>query len=335
MVDDSKAFPWPKTRVAVLGGGGFLGNHLVARLRALDCEPAIPRTADGWDFRQLESALDFFAEYRPEFVFNCAARQGGLAYQQLYPADIYYDNMLLGLNITHAAQRSGVRKLINALPACSYPGYLDHVLNETDYWSGPLHESVVNYGFTKKAQVVQGGCYRKQYDFCSIHLLLTNLYGPGEHFHPDRSHALAALLRKFVEAKRDNSPRVTLWGSGRPVREWLFVADAAQALVLAAERYDESEPLNVCTGKGISIANLAALIKEIVGYTREIRYDATKPDGALMKSFGNSRIAHLLGWRPTTSLRDGIEQTLAWFEANYESATSQSESLLSPSMLRT
>ena len=314
---------WKTTRVAVVGGGGFLGGHLVKELANRECQPLIPRTADGWDFRELKSATEFFQEHQPQIVFNCAARQGGLAYQQKFPAEIFDDNLLLGLNTMRAARETGVEKYINVVAACSYPGYFDGVVNEDDYWSGPLHETVVNYGFTKKAQVVQGWCYKRQYDFNSVHLLMTNLFGPGEHFHPDRSHGLAALLRKFYEAKRDGSPNVTLWGTGRPVREWLYVRDAAEALILAAESYDEIDPVNVSLGGGLSIKELASLIQEIVGFQGDIVYDKDMPDGALMKAFANDRFKAQTGWTPRTPLRAGIEETLAWFEANYDHATSE------------
>ena len=314
---------WENASVAVLGGGGFLGSHLVDQLRQLGCEPAVPRTAEGWDFREYESVERFFVEHPSQVVFNCAARQGGLGYQRTHPADIFFDNMRLGLNSMHAAHKAGVEKYVNVVAACSYPGYVDGVLSEEDYWSGPLHESVVNYGFTKKSQVVQGWCYDRQYDFKSIHLLMTNLFGPREHFHPDRSHGLAALLRKFYDARQDGSPDVTIWGTGKPVREWLFVRDAVDAIVLAAERYDDVSPLNISTGGGLSIMELALLIKEIVGFDGELVLDSTKPDGALVKTFTNDRVQSAIGWQPSTSLRDGIRETLDWLESNYPHATEE------------
>jgi GDP-L-fucose synthase len=189
--------------------------------------------------------------------------------------------------------------------------------------SGPLHESVVNYGFTKTSQVVQGWCYDRQYDFKSIHLLMTNLFGPREHFHPDRSHGLAALLRKFYDARESGAPDVTIWGTGKPVREWLFVRDAVDAMVLAAERYDDVSPLNISTGGGLSIMELALLIKEIVGFGGELVLDSTKPDGALVQTFTNDRVQSAIGWQPTTSLKDGIRETLEWLESNYAHATEE------------
>lgn len=317
------AIDWTSCRAAVLGGGGFLGSHVAELLRTKGCEPIIPRTADGWDFRVADNAAKFFQQEKPSVVFNCAARQGGLAYQQKFPADIYYDNLLLGLNSLHAASQNGVEKYVNVVAACSYPGYLDGAMSEADYWSGPLHESVVNYGFTKKAQVVQGWCYERQYGFTSNHLLMANLFGPREHFHPDRSHGLAALLRKYYEAKRNGADQVTLWGTGQPIREWLFVKDAAEALVTVAERYDSVEPLNVSVGGGLSIAELAELISGIVGFEGETVYDTSKPDGALVKTFSNDRIRQATDWEPRTALSDGIRQTLDWFDENYDAIVAE------------
>ena len=314
---------WGNARVAVLGGGGFLGSHLVDYLRERACDPVVPRTAAGWDFRELDSMRKFFHEHPCEIVFNCAARQGGLGYQRSHPADIFFDNMRLGLNAMHASHEAGVSKYVNVVAACSYPGYVDGVLSEDDYWSGPLHETVVNYGFTKKSQVVQGWCYDRQYQFKSIHLLMTNLFGPREHFHPDRSHGLAALLRKFYDARRDGTAEVVIWGTGKPVREWLFVRDAVAAMVQAAESYDDVAPLNISTGGGLSIMELALLIKDIVGFEGELVLDRTKPDGALVKTFANERVKEAIGWEPSTSLEDGIRETLAWFDANYAVATAE------------
>ncbi|MGB6045766.1 MAG: NAD-dependent epimerase/dehydratase family protein [Pirellulales bacterium] len=314
---------WSSSRVSVIGGGGFLGSQVARSLAARGCDPSVPRTAEGWDFRDPSSAQAFFEQHPTDVVFNCAARQGGLAYQRKFPADIFDDNLLLGFNTMRAAREAGVQKYVNVVAACSYPGYLDGMMSEADYWSGPLHETVVNYGFTKKAQVVQGWCYERQYGFNSIHLLMTNLYGPGEHFHPDRSHGLAALLLKFFDAKQNRLPKVEIWGTGRPVREWLFVEDAADAMIMAAEKYDNVEPINVSLGGGLSISELAEVIREIVGFEGELVYDTDKPDGALMKAFANDRLQQTVGWQPKTPLREGIRRTLTWLEANYATAIAE------------
>ncbi len=313
------------TRICVTGGQGFLGSRIVSRLRSKGADVVSVSRATGYDLRDPDAARRAFRTHKPEIVFNCAANQGGISYQRLYPATIMVDNMLMGLHAMDAAREAGIAKYVNIVAACSYPGYQDDgLLSEDKYWDGALHDSVLNYGITKKVQTVQGLMYKRQYGFNSIHLIMTNLYGPGEHFEPDRSHALAALMRKFYEAKRDNSPRVEIWGTGKPVREWMYVDDAADAVVRAAEVYDDVEPLNVGLGEGYTITELAETIKQIVDYKGDMFYDTTKPDGARRKVMDISRMRAALNWEPAVSLEPGIRKTLDWFVENYEAATSTS-----------
>lgn len=302
-------------RIVITGGGGFLGGHIVSELGKKGFQNIdIPRTKDGSDFRILENVLSYFSRKKPEVVFNCAAHQGGIWYDAQYPGQIYYDNLVMGANTMEAARRAGVEKYINIVAGCSYPGeYEGGVMKEEIYWNGPLHPSVVTYGITKKVQTVQGMVYKKQYGFRSVHIILTNMYGPGDHFEPDRSHALGALIRKFHEAKINNKPDVEIWGTGKPIREWLFVEDAAKGIVLAAERYDEVEPFNMGTGIGHSITELANIIKEIINYKGEIKYDTSKPDGAIKKVMDITRMKTILQWIPKTDIRDGIGKTYEWY----------------------
>ena len=307
---------WAKTRVAVLGGGGFLGSRTCEVLRRRGVvDIAVPRTADGWDFRDPASANAFFAETRPAVVFNCAARQGGLAYQRECPADIYRDNLLMGLHSMEAARSHDVERYVNVVAACSYPGYRDGQLSEADYWQGPVHESVMSYGGARRAHVMQALLYARQYGFGVLSLLMTNLYGPGEHYTPDRSHGLAALLVKIYRAKREGGP-VEIWGTGKPVREWLYVDDAAEALVLGAERYRDPQPVNVALGGGLSITELAHAIARVVGYDGDFVYASDKPDGALIKTFSVERFAAATGWKPEVDLEEGIRRSIAWLEAH-------------------
>jgi GDP-L-fucose synthase len=254
-------------------------------------------------------------------VFNCASNQGGLAYQKLHPAAIYYDNLMMGANTMEAARLAGATKYVNVIAGCAYPGEpADGILREDEFEAGPMHPTVENYGGTKRAAVLQAKCYRRQYGFDAVSLILINLYGPGEHFHPDRSHALAALLRKFWDAKQKSEPRVVLWGTGKAVREWLFVEDAAEGILRAAEIYSDALPLNIGVGAGASITSLAELIKGIVGYEGRIEYDITKPDGAIHKVADITRMKELLNWTPPTPLCEGIRRTLNWFVENYDQA---------------
>lgn len=312
---------WQDRTVVVTGGRGFLGSHIMEQVRALGAKPVSCSRTSGCDLRDLEQAVTFFSKYKPDIVINCASNQGGIAYQQLYPGTIYYDNLLMGANTMEAARLTGVKKYVNIIAGCAYPGDpRDGILREDEFEAGPMHPTVENYGMTKRAAVMQAKCYRRQYGFEAISLILINLYGPGEHFHPDRSHALAALLRKFYEARRDGLPEVVLWGTGRPIREWLYVEDAAEGIVQAAELYSDVEPLNIAVGQGYTIAELAAIIQEIVGYRGRIVYDSTKPDGALRKTGDIGKMKAILNWEPPTPIREGIRRTLDWFVANYDEA---------------
>jgi GDP-L-fucose synthase len=316
----SKQF-WQGRKVVVTGGKGFLGSHVVARLERLGAVVTEISRRTGHDLRVLDHGLRCFTEHEPQIVINCASNQGGIAYQKLYPGTIFHDNLLMGTNTMEAARLAGVKKYVNIVAGCAYPGEpRDGILREDEFEAGPLHPTVENYGATKRAAVMQAKCYRRQYGFDAVSLILINLYGPGEHFHPDRSHALAALLRKFYEAKRDQTPEVVLWGTGKAVREWLFVEDAAEGIIRATEEYADPEPLNIAVGKGQTIAELAALIQGITGYDGAVVYDTTKPDGALHKVGDITKMKRALDWEARTPIQDGIRRTLEWLVAHYDEA---------------
>ncbi len=305
-------------KVLVTGGSGFLGSHILKSLKkrgSTQCFSCSRRT--GIDLKNFEKTLAFLKEIKPDIIINCAAHQGGIRYQQIHPGTIYYDNLVMGANMMEAARRVEVKKYVNIVAGCSYPGeYEGGVMKEENYWDGPLHESVVNYGITKKVQTIQGRMYKKQFGFNSIHIILSNLYGPGDHFEPDRSHALAALLRKFHEAKMNNTPYAEVWGTGKPIREWLYVEDAAEGLIRAAEVYDEVKPINMGTGIGHTIAELAQIIQRIMGYKGRIQYDTSKPDGATKKVMDVTKMKNRLGWMPKTDIETGIRKTYDWYLKN-------------------
>jgi GDP-L-fucose synthase len=308
-------------KIAITGGNGFFGRHIIEKLEKYDCKVFVPRTKDGWDFRSRRKCLEYLKKVKPHIVINCAANQGGIGYHIGKQANLFMDNILMGLFLMETSQKVGVDKFINIVAGCSYPGYLTKKeLNEDDYWSGRIHDSIFSYGFSRKASVSYGLTLKKQYDFNSIHLIMANMYGPGEHFNPEQSKALAGLIRKIYEAKINNIPTVEVWGTGKPIRDWLYVKDGAEGILRAGEVYNDVEPLNIATGVGISVKELAETIKKITGYQGKLIYNTSKPDGALHKLFGIHKMKKELGWLPKTSMKNGIRETVSWFSKNYKTA---------------
>lgn len=308
-------------KIAIPGGNGFLGSHITEILSKTSCEISVPKTKDGIDFRRKEDCISYLNFTKPEIVINCAANQGGIAYHKGKQADLFMDNLLMGTYLMQASQQVGVKKFVNVVAGCSYPGYLEKdEMNEEDYWSGWLHDSIFSYGFARKASVVYGLALKRQYEFNSIHLIMANMYGPGEHFNPEQSKALAGLVKKIYEAKRDRASAVEVWGTGKPTRDWLYVKDGAEGILRAAVSYDDIEPMNIATGVGISVKELAETIRNVAGYTGKLVYNTSKPDGALHKIFGIHKMKKQLKWVPETPIEKGVEETFEWFSKNYEKA---------------
>ncbi|MFQ5881342.1 MAG: NAD-dependent epimerase/dehydratase family protein [Candidatus Methylomirabilales bacterium] len=301
------------------GGSGFVGSHIVRSLQEKGAKVFVPRSRE-YNLVSPEAARRMCDDHKPEVVIHGAAYYGGIWINQLYPGRICYENLLMGVNVMEACRASGVGKLVVLGTACAYPGYLEGELAEKDLWSGLPHETVMNYGIAKRVLAIQGVAYRKQYDFHSIHVILTNLYGPGDTFNPTRSHVVSALIRKFVEAAQAGGPHVEVWGTGRPVREFLYVEDCAEAVIRAAEVYDDILPLNIGTGVGTSIRQLAQLIQELSGHTGVISWNAEKPDGQMKKVLDVTRMTEVLHWTPPISLREGLAKTIAWYVANKDVA---------------
>ncbi len=308
-------------KVLVAGGNGFFGSHIVQKLQKIRCKIFIPRTKEGIDFRKRDDCFSYLGNTRPDILINCAANQGGIAYHKGKQADLFLDNILMGSYLLLASQHAGVKKFVNIVAGCSYPGYLEkNEMNEENYWEGRLHESIFSYGFARKASVVYGLALKKQYGFNSIHLIMANMYGPGEHFDPKQSKALAALIKKIYEAKKNNEPQVEIWGTGKPIRDWLYVKDGAEGVLRATVVYDDIEPLNIATGVGVSIKDVAETIKKVIGFKGKFIYNTKKPDGALHKTFGIHKMEQKLKWVPKTSIEQGIMETYKWFEKNYKKA---------------
>ncbi len=308
---------WSGKRVTVTGGAGFLGTHVVRRLQNMGAEVFVPRRRD-YDLTALDAGLTCLLEHPADVLIHAAAYYGGIGINVAEPATLYYENLVMGANLMEAARLTKVGKFVAIGTACSYPGYLEGHLKEDDLWAGPCHASVVNYGLTKKMMAIQGVAYQRQYGLDSIHLILTNLYGPGDSYNPERSHVVAALVRKWVEAEQSNAPSVEVWGTGKPVREFIYVEDCADAIVLAAEKHsDPAKPLNIGNGVGTTIRALAETVHEVSGFRGRMTWNVDKPDGAMMKVLDVSRMKQVLdGWVPPTDLRSGLARTVAWYRAN-------------------
>jgi GDP-L-fucose synthase len=308
-------------KIVVAGGNGFFGSHIIDKLQKVKCKIFIPKTKDGINFRRYKDCISYLSKTKPYIVINCAANQGGIAYHVDKEADLFLDNMMMGLYLMQASQQVGVKKFVNIVAGCSYPGYVENEeMNEDEYWNGERQESIFSFGFPRKASTVYGLALKKQFNFNSIHLIMANMFGPGEHFNPDQSKALAGLIKKIYEAKKNNLPAVEVWGTGKPTRDWLYVKDGAEAILRATVFYDDVAPLNIATGVGISVAKLAETIKRVVGYKGKLIYNTEKPDGALHKTFGIKKMKSVIHWVPSTPIEKGIKETVEWFDKNYKSA---------------
>lgn len=306
-------------KVLVTGGGGFLGGWLGAELASRPVRDVKLLTRAECDLRSPEATAALFETYRPDLVIHAAGLVGGLEFNLDYPADIFTDGIQMNLNVLASATRAKVAKVVFLGSSCCYPGDVIGAFKEASLFHGPLHASTEAFGFWKQSMLVGARAYEKQYGLRSIFLMLTNLYGPGDDFDEHSSHVVAALVRKFAVAKQNNAAEVTCWGTGDAVRECLFVRDAAQGVILASERYESLEPMNMGPGVGTSIKTLAETIQRRAGYPGRIVWDTTKPNGAMLKTFDVTRMQRELGWTPPTSLDQGLEETMAWVDANYES----------------
>jgi GDP-L-fucose synthase len=295
-------------RTLVTGGGGFLGSHLVEKLQAQGGDPFVARRAD-YDLTRWDEAERLFTEAQPELVFHLAAEVGGIGANRANPGRYWYANLVMGANVLELSRQRGVAKLVVAGTVCAYPRDTPVPFHEGDLWNGYPEETNAPYGVAKKSVLVGAQAYREQYGTNAIFLMPANLYGPRDNFHPTNAHVIADLIRKMHESPEE----VVLWGDGTPTREFLYVDDAAEAFRLAAERYDGAEPVNIGAGKEISIRELAELIAELTGFTGEITWDTSMPNGQPRRSLDASRAKELFGFEARTPLRDGLERTIAWY----------------------
>jgi GDP-L-fucose synthase len=308
---------WSGTPVAVTGGAGFLGRALVPRLEALGADVRVIRSREH-DLRETAAARE--AVDGAEIVIHLAARVGGIGFNRRNPAPLAYDNLLMGANLFEQARLAGVRQLVAACSVCAYPKHTPVPFREDDLWSGYPEESNAPYGLAKKMLLVLSDSYRRQYDFNSCAPVIANLYGPHDNFHLENSHVIAAMVRKFVEAAERGDERVVLWGTGNPSREFLYVDDAARALLLACERLDTSRPVNVGTGTETRIRDLAAKIQRIARFEGDVIWDASQPDGQSSRYLDVSRARQLIGFEAQVPLDVGLRHTVESFCADRAAA---------------
>jgi GDP-L-fucose synthase len=303
---------WAGRRVLVTGGGGFLGSHLVERVRALGADPFVARRKD-FDLTRQADVERLYGESAPGMVMHLAAEVGGIGANRASPGRFFYANAMMGVMMIEEARRAGVEKYVQVGTVCAYPKYTRVPFREEELWTGYPEETNAPYGIAKKALLVQLQAYRQQYGMNGIYLLPTNLYGPRDNFDPATSHVIPALIRRMVEARRDGLAELPVWGTGNASREFLYVDDAARALLLAAEHYDGGEPVNVGIGNEIRIAELAGLIAQLVGYEGRLVFDPTQPDGQPRRSLDTRRARELFGFRARVAMRDGLRQTVDWY----------------------
>jgi GDP-L-fucose synthase len=301
-------------RVLVTGGTGFLGRPTCDALRAYHpAAVAAPRKAE-YDLTEQAAVRRMLDELRPEVIIHLAAVVGGIGANRENPGRFYYENAVMGLFLMEEARRRGVAKFVAVGTICSYPKFTPVPFKEDDLWAGYPEETNAPYGIAKKALLVQAQAYRQQYDFNAITLLPVNLYGPGDNFDPRSSHVIPALIKKAVEARDAGRPHLDVWGTGSASREFLFVRDAAAGLAAAADRYDDPDPVNLGSGREITIRALAELICELCGYRGELRWDPSKPDGQPRRCLDTTRAKERFGWSATTPFRDGLRETITWYE---------------------
>lgn len=304
---------WKEHSFLVTGGSGFLGSHLTRKLTERGAsQVAAPRSSD-YDLRQVDAIRTLLHITHPDIIIHLAAVVGGIGANRRHPAEFFYENLMMGVQLMHEAWRAGITKFVTIGTVCAYPKYTPVPFREECLWDGYPEETNAPYGLAKKMLLVQGQAYRTQYGLNAIYLLPTNLYGPGDNFDPEASHVIPALIRKCVEAKQRGDPEVVVWGSGSPTREFLYVEDAVEGILLATEHYNGPAPVNLGSNSEINIKELAELITELTGYQGRIVWDSSKPDGQPRRMLDTSLAKQEFGFEAKVPFREGLQQTIEWY----------------------
>ncbi|HLJ51226.1 MAG TPA: GDP-L-fucose synthase [Bryobacteraceae bacterium] len=301
--------------ITVTGGAGFLGTHLIRRLNQTGCQAVFVPFYPDWDLTQPADVERLFAEQRPEVLIHLAAVVGGIGANRANPGRFFYDNAIMGIQLIEAARRHGVEKTVVLGTICAYPKLTPVPFQEENLWNGFPEETNAPYGIAKKALLVQCQAYREQYGMNAIYLLPVNLYGPDDNFDTESSHVIPALIRKCVEAVEQGRDEIVLWGDGSPTREFLYVEDAAEGIILATERYNKRDPVNLGTGMEIAIRDLATLIAQMTGFDGRITWDRSKPNGQPRRCLDVTRAEREFGFRAATPFDAGLRRTIAWYQA--------------------
>ncbi|MBM4270903.1 MAG: GDP-L-fucose synthase [Deltaproteobacteria bacterium] len=300
-------------RITVTGGTGFLGTHLVQKLKDSGCRSIDAIGSSDYDLTYVDQIKRMYDDRNPDIVIHLAANVGGIGYNRENPATLFYENLIMGAHLIHEGFLRKIEKFVAIGTICAYPKFTPVPFREDDIWNGYPEETNAPYGLAKKMMLVQSQAYRQQYGFNSIFLLPVNLYGPGDNFDPRSSHVIPALIKKCIDATMKNEKEIIVWGTGKPTREFLYVEDAAEAIILAAEQYNKSDPVNIGAGFEISIKDLAGLIADLTGFKGKITWDETKPDGQPRRMLNTARAIDEFGFSAKTNLRDGLRKTIEWY----------------------
>ena len=307
---------WSEKKVLVTGACGFVGSHIVNQLQKVGAKNIVIPSSKEYDLRKNENCREVVRDI--DIVFNIAAHVGGIGLNRDKPGELFYDNLMIGTQLLHEAKNASVEKFVGLGTVCSYPKFSQIPFTENSIWDGYPDETNAPYGLAKKMLIVQSQAYRKQYNFKSIVVVPTNMYGPSDHFNDTSSHVIPALILKIYNAKKNNGDKVVLWGDGSPTRDFMYVGDGAKGIILAAEKYEDKLPLNLGSSEEISIMELTKLICELLDYNGNIVWDKTKPNGQPRRCLSYQRAKEEIGFEPTTKLKDGLRNTIEWFIENKE-----------------